>query len=414
MISYSRRLAVVTFTLSTLLTACNSAPPTAPAATRAAVTVVTLRPESVTLTRELPGRTSPSLVAEVRPQVSGLVKKRLFEEGKNVVTGQALYQIDDATYRANASSARAALARAEAALKSAQLSAQRIGELVKIDAVSAQDHENAIASLRQNQADVRVARAAVENVEVVLGYARIVAPISGRIGKSSVTQGALVTANQVEPLATIQQLDPIFIDLTQSSTELLRMRKELAAGTLTSTLNVPVSIRMEDGSLHAQTGQFSFADWSVDPATGSFMMRVEVPNPGQLLLPGMYVRAEVSVGKRADALLVPQPGIARTPKGDATALVVNADGKVESRTVKVDRTIGNRWLVESGLVAGDRVIVEGLQRVHPDSLVDATEQVVPLDTASTSTPMAVTPMAVQPANPDAATKEPANAPARAK
>ena len=378
MTQHPRRLAFFVILLSTLLSACNTAAPPAPPVSRVAVTVVTLKPESVTLTRELPGRTSPSLVAEVRPQVSGLVKQRLFEEGKNVEAGQPLYQLDDASYRADASSARAALARTRAALKSAQLTATRVGELAKIDAVSAQDHENAIATLRQAEADVGVARAAVESVEVVLGHARIVAPISGRIGKSAVTQGALVTANQAEPLATIQQLDPIFIDLTHSSTELLRMRKELAAGTLTSTLNVPVSIRMEDGTLHSQTGQFAFADLSVDPTTGSFMVRVEVPNPGQLLLPGMYVRAEVSVGKRADALLVPQPGIARTPKGDATALVVNADGKVEQRTVKVDRTIGDRWLVESGLVAGDRVIVEGLQRVQPGALVDATEQLPPV------------------------------------
>ena len=378
MTQHPRRLAFFVILLSTLLSACNTAAPPAPPVSRVAVTVVTLKPESVTLTRELPGRTSPSLVAEVRPQVSGLVKQRLFEEGKNVEAGQPLYQLDDASYRADASSARAALARTRAALKSAQLTATRVGELAKIDAVSAQDHENAIATLRQAEADVGVARAAVESVEVVLGHARIVAPISGRIGKSAVTQGALVTANQAEPLATIQQLDPIFIDLTHSSTELLRMRKELAAGTLTSTLNVPVSIRMEDGTLHSQTGQFAFADLSVDPTTGSFMVRVEVPNPGQLLLPGMYVRAEVSVGKRADALLVPQPGIARTPKGDATALVVNADGKVEQRTVKVDRTIGDRWLVESGLAAGDRVIVEGLQRVQPGALVDATEQLPPV------------------------------------
>ena len=413
MTRYSRRLAFPVLFLATLLTACNSAAPPPPPANRAAVTVVTLHPESVTLTRELPGRTSPSLVAEVRPQVSGLVKKRLFEEGNNVVAGQPLYQLDDASYRANASSARAALARTQAALKSAQLTAQRIGELVKIDAVSAQDHENAIASLRQAEADVRVSRAAVENVEVVLGYARIVAPISGRIGKSAVTQGALVTANQTEPLATIQQLDPIYIDVTQSSTELLRMRKELAAGTLTSTVNVPVSIRMEDGTLNPQSGQFAFADLSVDPATGSFMMRVSVPNPGQLLLPGMYVRAEVSVGKRADALLVPQPGISRTPKGDATALVVNTDGKVELRTVKVDRTIGSRWLVESGLSAGDRVIVEGLQRVQPGALVDATEQFAPV-----AIPVAAAAAAPEPvanvSSTESVTDEPANAPAIAK
>ena len=392
-----RRLAFVTALLSSFLVACKKEAPPAQPPARTAVTVVTLRPEPVTLTRELPGRTSPSLVAEVRPQVSGLVKQRLFEEGKNVEAGQALYQLDDASYRADASSARAALARTQAALKSARLTARRIGELAKIDAVSAQDHENAIANLRQSEADVGVAQAAVQSVEVVLGHARIVAPISGRIGKSAVTQGALVTANQPEPLAIIQQLDPIYIDVTYSSTELLRMRKELAAGTLDSTLNVPVAIRMEDGTLHSQTGQFAFADLNVDPATGSFLVRVDVPNPGQLLLPGMYVRAEVSVGKRPDALLVPQPGIARTPKGDATALIVDANGKVELRAVSVDRTIGDRWLIESGLVAGDRVIVEGLQRVQPGALVEPIEQAA----------AKVMPAPAKPIIPDASPPEPA-------
>jgi membrane fusion protein (multidrug efflux system) len=273
-------------------------------------------------------------------------------------------------------SARAAVVRAEAAALSAQLTARRIGELARIDAVSAQDNENAIATLRQAEADVEVAKAALEVSLVVLGHARIVAPITGRIGKSAVTQGALVTANQAAPLATIQQLDPIFVDLTLASSELLHLRKELQAGTLTSGRDLPVTILLEDGSPHSQSGKFAFADLSVDPATGSFLVRIEVPNPGNLLLPGMYVRAEISMGQRADALLVPQTGITRTAKGDASALLVGVDGKVEQRSVQVTRTIGDRWLVESGLAAGERVIVEGLQRVQPGAMVEASEAVV--------------------------------------
>ena len=368
------KLRLLACSLPLLMAACGSdAPPPAPP--KAQVTVITLAPEPITLTRELPGRTSPFLVAEVRPQVSGIVKQRLFDEGSVVKAGQPLYQLDDATYRANVSSARAALARNQAALKSAQLTAVRIGELAKIDAVSAQDHENSIAMLRQAEADVGVARAALDGSNVVLGYARIDSSITGRIGKSTVTQGALVTANQEQALATVQQLDPIYVDLTQSSNELLQLRKELAAGTLTSARDVPVTIITEDDTPHAQDGKLAFADLSVDPATGSYMVRVQVPNPGHLLLPGMYVRAVVGIGKRADALLVPQQGVTRDPKGGATALVVDAAGKVEQRSVQVSRTIGDRWLIDGGLVAGDRVILEGLQKVKPGAEVVATEYV---------------------------------------
>jgi len=366
------RRAAPALLLGALLGGCGStAPPEV--APSPAVTVVTLRTEPVNLTRELPGRISPFLIAEVRPQVGGIVKQRLFKEGTHVRAGEPLYRLDDATYRADAQSASAALARATAALSSARLTANRIGELAKIDAVSAQENENAIATLRQAEADVAVARAALDGSNVILGHALIGAPISGRIGTSAVTQGALVTANQADPLATIQQLDPIYVDLTLASSELLHLRKEIQAGTLTSGRDLPVTILLEDGTPYSQTGKFAFADLSVDPATGSFMVRVEVPNPGDLLLPGMYVRAVVSLGQRADAVLVPQPGISRNAKGEASALVVGADGKVEQRDVLVERTIGDRWLVESGLLAGDRVIVEGLQRVRPGASVQATE-----------------------------------------
>ncbi|MBL8251449.1 MAG: efflux RND transporter periplasmic adaptor subunit [Candidatus Competibacter sp.] len=338
-----------------------------------AVTVVTLKRETVTLTRELPGRTVPFLVAEVRPQVSGIIERQLFAEGKVVKAGQPLYQLDDETYRADSNSAKASLARAQAKLEAAQLTAKRASELVKANAVSKQEAEDATAALRQAQADVKVAQATVDSAEVIVKRARISAPIKGRIGKSSVTQGALVTANQTAPLATIQQLDPIYVDLTQSSAELLQIRQEVAAGNLASTSHLPVTILLEDGTEYAQRGRLAFSEVTVDPSTGSTAIRMVVPNPDDLLLPGMYVRAVVSTGRRDNALLAPQQGVTRDPKGNASALVVNAEGKVEARKVKVSRAIGDKWLVEDGLAAGDRLIVEGVMKVKPDMPVQASE-----------------------------------------
>ncbi|MGL6224964.1 MAG: efflux RND transporter periplasmic adaptor subunit, partial [Steroidobacteraceae bacterium] len=333
------------------------------------VTVITLAPQTVTLTRELPGRVVPTLVAEVRPQVNGIVARRLFTEGSLVEAGQPLYQIEDATYRADRETAAASLARAEASLLTAQLNTPRTVELSKIGAISKQDAERAAAVLRQAEADVQAARAAVSRAGVVLGFARITAPISGRIGRSSVTQGALVTANQDAALATVQQLDPVYVDVTQSAVELLELRRALAAGRLNGVRNLPVRILLEDGTPFEHDGQLAFSDVTVDPSTGSFALRVIVPNPGGLLLPGMYVRAVIADGQRENALLAPQQGVLRDPKGNATAMVVGKDGKVEGRTVTVSRTIGDKWLVEDGLVAGDHVIVEGLQKVKPGALV---------------------------------------------
>lgn len=360
--------------LSLALAACGGGePPGGPGGQKGQVTVVTLKPETVTLTRELPGRTSASLIAEVRPQVSGIVERRLFTEGGLVRAGQPLYQLDDKTYAADLETARATLARGEAALNSARLNAKRSSDLVKIDAVSRQDDEAAIATLKQSQADVASGRAAVQNASVVLGRARISAPISGRIGKSAVTQGALVTANQAEPLAVVQQLDPVHVDISQSSAELLALRKQIAAGTLTEA-NTPVTILLEDGSKYPLDGKLAFSEVTVDEGTGSFLLRVVVPNPDQLLMPGMYVRALIGTGVRQNALLVPQQGITRDPKGNATAMVVNAKGQVEPREVQVGQAIGDKWLVEGGLKAGDRVIVEGLQKIGPGMPVDATEK----------------------------------------
>jgi membrane fusion protein (multidrug efflux system) len=330
------------------------------------VTVVTLKPQPVTLTRELPGRSTAFLVAEVRPQVNGIIAKRLFTEGGLVKEGQPLYQLDDATYRADLNSAEANLARARATLGTAELNAKRSAQLVRIDAVSQQDDENAAAALRLAEADVKAAEAAVDRARVVLGYARITAPITGRTGKSMVTPGALVTANQEAALTTVQQLDPMYIDLTQSSAELLNLRKELARGALKVSHDLPVTILLEDGTRYEHPGKLAFSDVTVDPTTGSFGLRIVVPNPDNLLLPGMYVRAVVGDGERQDALLVPQQGVTRDQKGHSV-------DTVEPRPVTVSRAIGDKWLVEEGLAAGDRVIVEGLQKIRPNAPVQPTE-----------------------------------------
>jgi RND family efflux transporter, MFP subunit len=360
------------FAIPLLLVGCQRETSAPPAPPPPAVTAVTLEPERVTLTRELPGRSAPFLVAEVRPQVTGIVQKRLFEEGAMVEEGQPLYQLDDSTYRAEFERAKATLARARATVELARVNARRAAELAEVDAVSRQENENAIAALAQAEADVGVAEAALRSAEVELGYATIRSPIAGRIGRSTVTQGALVTANQNQPLATVQQLDPIYVDVTQSSRELLDLRRDFAAGTLQRPEELPVMIALEDGTQYQHEGRLEFAEVSVDPTTGRFALRVVVPNPDHILLPGMFVRAIVSTGVREQAILVPQQGIARDPRGNTTAMVVNAEGKAEVRPVRVSRTIGDKWLVESGLSAGDRVIVEGLQKIRPGAPVQIT------------------------------------------
>lgn len=389
---HARLSLLLAFTGALALSACGSdpAPPAMPVPD---VTVVTLKDQPVSLTRELAGRTTPFLVAEVRPQVTGIVKQRLFDEGAVVKAGQPLYEIDSAGYRASRDSARAALARAEATQTSTRLAAKRATELSAAKLISTQDNELAAAAYQQAQADVAAARANLQATDVTLGYATILSPINGRIGKSSVTQGALVTANQEGTLATVQQLDPIYVDLSQSSSELLQLRKELAAGTLQQADGVPVKILLEDGSPYAHDGRLEFADVTVDPTTGSYSLRVLVPNPDNLLLPGMYVRAAVDMGQRPNGVLAPQQGITRDPKGNATAMVVTADGKVEQRTVQASRTIGDQWLVDAGLKAGDRVIIEGLQKVQPGGQAKAVEQSAAPATADTTPPADAAPTA---------------------
>jgi len=358
-----------------LLAACNESPVPPPQSATPSVTVVTIKPEPVVLTRQLPGRTNPFVVSEVRPQVTGIIRERLFTEGSLVTAGQALYQIEDASYRADYESAKAALARSEASLEIARLNAERAEELIKTRAVSQQEYDTTLAALRQAEAEVGVAKAQVARAAVELGYARIKSPIDGRIGKSMVTPGALVKADQDEPLTRVQQLDPIYVDLTQAADEMLELRREVDNGAVRRAEGIPVTIILDDGSRYAYDGKLSFSDVSVDPMTGSFALRVIVPNPEHLLMPGMYVRAAISTAVLDRALLVPQQGVMRDPRGNASVMTVNSQGMVEKRDIKVGRTVGDRWLVESGLIEGDRIIVEGLQKIQPGMMVLASEKV---------------------------------------
>lgn len=328
-----------------------------PAAQTPQVGVVTLQPQPYTLTSELPGRTSAYRVAEVRPQVNGILQKRLFEEGSEVKAGQQLYQIDAAVYQASYKSA-------EASLASARSLAERYRELVGDQAVSKQAYDEARAAQL-------AAEAALERASIDLRYTKVLAPIAGRIGRSAVTEGALVSNGQATALATIQQLDPIYVDVTQPATELLRLRRELADGQLEQAGDNAARVRLtlEDGSAYAHEGRLEFSEVSVDESTGSVTLRAVFPNPEHLLLPGMYVQAELVAGVNRQAILAPQQGVTRNPRGDATALVVNASNVVEARVLQASRTAGNYWLVTSGLVAGDRLITEGLQFVKPGNEV---------------------------------------------
>jgi membrane fusion protein, multidrug efflux system len=341
---------------------------------RPQVTVVTLHTQAVTLSRELPGRTSAYLVADVRPQVSGIVKRRMFTEGSLVHAGQPLYEIDDSIYRAQYDNAQAALQKAQANAVAAELAEKRAAELIKIDAISTQDNENAVSAARQAQADVAAAHAAVDSAAVNLAYARITAPITGRIGRSAVTAGALVTADQSTALATIQELDPIYIDVNQSSADWLQLKQEIESGRIKSQgAGTPATIVLENGAVYRHQGHVQFTDVTVDPTTGNVLLRVLVPNPEGLLLPGMYVRAIIDEGVLPNGVLAPQEGIQHDPRGNATALIVDAGGKVQQRHVDITRAVGNQWLIDDGLAAGDRLIVAGGQKVQPGMPVQAIE-----------------------------------------
>lgn len=357
------------------LTGCNrqgdaTAPPQAPPPE---VAVITLEPRSIILTTELSGRTAPCLIAEVRPQVGGIIQQRRFEEGAVVTAGQLLYQIDPASYQAAFDSAQAALARAEAQLTPARFRAERFRKLSRINAISLQDLDDAEAAFKLAEAEVAAARAALRTARINLDYTAVKAPITGRIGRSAVTTGALVTAGQAAPLAIIQQLDPIYVDVTQSSAELLRLKRELASGALTGVAagQARVRLRLEDGTSYELPGSFKFSDVTVNQSTGSVTLRTVFPNPAEVLLPGMYVQARLEEGTLDRALLVPQRGVSRNPAGEALVMVVGTEEKVEPRVIQVARTVGDDWLVAGGLEPGDRVILEGLQRIRPGMLVKA-------------------------------------------
>jgi len=353
------------------LTACGRSSSGSPTPPPAEVAVVTVAPRSVILTTELPGRTSPYRIAEIRPQVNGLIQKRLFTEGSDVIAGQELYQIDPAPFQAALENAQAALGRVEANLPAIRARAERFKELVADKAVSQQNYDDAVAALSQAEAELRFYKATLESARINLNYARVVSPISGRIGTSTVTDGAIVTAYQPMALATIQQLDPIYVDVPQSTSALLRLERRTADGQLDRNGSNQSDVRLilEDGTTYPQGGTLQFRDVSVDPSTGSVILRMVFPNPQGVLLPGMFVRAVVREGVNEQAILIPQQAVSRDPKGNPMALIVDASGHAQPRMLTLDRAIGDQWLVTSGLAPGDRVIVEGLQRVRPGSPV---------------------------------------------
>lgn len=357
------------------LAGCHDSGPVQPPAVVQQVGVyhVSSGPQALSMT--LPGRASAHLVAEIRPQVGGILLKRLFEEGATVKAGQPLYQIDPQPYEAALAQAEATVTSSRATLKAAELKAKRDAQLVKIDAISAEDNESAQASLLEARASLQSAQAALRTARINLGYTKINAPIDGRTATSSVTPGALVTAEQTTALTTVQQLDPIYVDFTQPSSTLLRLKRELAEGKLAPAEQkdaTRISLELEDGSTYGHEGTLTFNGVSVDESTGSVTLRALVPNPDGLLLPGMYIKATLQEGVQQDAILVPQQGVSRDERGDATALVV-VDGKVEQRELTLARAVGNRWWVSKGLNEGDQLIVQGLQKVRVGQEVQAVE-----------------------------------------
>ena len=362
----SHGLRVAPIALLMLLAACSQEK--APQKGPVEVGVVTLSAQNVTVASELPGRTVSTSMSEVRPQVSGIIQKRLFTEGSMVRAGQPLYQIDQRLYRASRDEALATLASAQATAAAAQAKAQRYRSLGDTEAVSAQDRDDVIATARQAQAAVQQARASLQTSNVNLEFTLVRAPISGRIGRTLFTPGALVTASQTDPLTTIQQLDPIYVDVTQSSAQLLALRRSLASGK-TLPAGATIRLKLEDGSDYPLEGRIEFAEPIVDPDSGTVTLRARFPNPDGLLLPGMFVRVVAPQSVVPNAILAPQQGIARDPKGNATALVVTKANKVEQRTVTAAQAIGDKWLITAGLKAGDRLIVEGTDKVQPGATI---------------------------------------------
>ena len=359
------------------LTGCDSRTEAQPAPVPPEVATITLQPQRVELTTELPGRTSAYRIAEIRPQVSGIIQKRLFEEGSDVKAGQVLYQIDPAPFQVALDSAKASLGKAQANLPSIRLKVERYKELIADKAVSQQDYDDAVAAVEQAKAEIEYWKSQVEAARINLNYTRVTAPFAGRIGKTHVRTGTVVTAYQSQPFATVQQLDPIYVDVVQSSADLLRLRRSYETGQLSADVGNERKVRLvlEDGTPYSLEGKLQFRDVTVDPTTGSYTVRIVVPNPNHLLLPGMFVRAIVQEGVAEQAILAPQQGVSRTAKGDPFALVVDESGTVQQRMLTLNRAIGDQWLISSGLSAGERVIVEGMLNVRPGAVV----RVVPLE-----------------------------------
>ncbi|MFB0393572.1 efflux RND transporter periplasmic adaptor subunit [Xanthomonas euvesicatoria] len=372
---------------TTLMAACSSRQP--PQMPQTQVGVQTLKVQRLAVDQTLSGRTVAYVTSDVRPQVGGILRKRLFTEGQDVQAGQVLYEIDPASYQAAYDTAKGDLAQAEAAVLSARPKAQRYQTLVGLDAVSKQDGDDALATLRSNQAAVVAAKASLQTARINLDYTRITAPVSGRIGTSSYTPGALVSAGQSEVLATINQLDPIYVDVTQSSFQLLQLRRQLDAGQLKAVDGkAEVTLQLEDGSTYAQSGTLEVVDAAVDTATGTVKLRAVVPNPERVLLPGMYVTAKLSMAVDEQAILVPQQAISRNSKGQAVAMVVGSDNKVAQRVLTTGDAIGDKWVVRQGLKAGDKVIVQGLQKASVGAEVRAVEvsQTAAADSAANASP----------------------------
>ena len=370
-ISHLYGLVLATVTCGLALTACGRRPSGPPMPPMAEVATVTITQQQVVLTTELPGRTSPYRIAEIRPQVNGLIQKRLFTEGSDVRAGQELYQIDPAPFQAALDNAQAALGRVEANLPAIRARAERFKELLRDKAVSQQNYDDAAAALNLALADIQYYKATLETARINLNYAHVVSPISGRIGTSTVTDGAIVTAYQPIALAAVQQLDPIYVDVPQSTAELLRLQRRLADGRLArdGTNQNAVQLTLEDGTRYPVEGTLQFRDVSVDATTASVILRAVFPNPKGVLLPGMFVRTLLKEGVNEQAILIPQQAVSRDPKGNPLAVIVDASGKAQPRMLTLDRAIGDKWLVTSGLAPGDRVIVEGLQRVRPGAPV---------------------------------------------
>lgn len=364
--------AVITCTAATLgLVGCleheAAAENTQSAAAAMPVTVLTVQKESVTLTKELPGRTSPFRIAEVRARVNGIVEERLFEEGADVTAGQSLFKIDPAPYAAQVEAAKASLAQVEASYAAAQAQADRFEGLIESNAVSKQSYDDVVSTAKSLKAQIAAAKAALTTAEINLGYTDVTSPIDGRIGRADVTEGAYVQAGTATLMSTVQQLDPLYVDLSESAEEVLKLKADLASGKLkkASDGNAKVEIILPSGAVYGEPGSLQFSDITVNPATGTVTLRAIVPNPNGDLLPGMFVRARLEEGTNPDAMLIPNSLVSRNSKGEATVMIVGADNKVESRVIETSRSVGNRWLVTAGIEPGDQIITNNLQKIRP-------------------------------------------------